>query len=122
LQINEDLGFDARGALNRESIVTLSDESFSMTLDGFRDEFQRPSVRPAPEAKEAPDPQVEIDEEEERMTQYYRQVLDALIRSKTVTEDTASIAQGKRGRELAAAVGLIISMASSRTKEVSTLS
>jgi|GEM_PF-3712553 len=115
-----DLALEARVESSRDPVINLGEESFSIALDSIRGDLEKPSGKPAVKVDEAKDPQAEIDEEEERLTQYYRQVLNTLITSKLVTEEVASIAQGKRGRDLGAAVGVVMSTASSRALQSST--
>lgn len=59
------------------------------------------------------------DDKEERLTQYYRRVLDSLVESNMITEDMASSARGKRGNDLVMAIGVVLNQAEAQKTQES---
>lgn len=87
--------------------LSLSSESFSQSMSQVRDAF---SDKQPQDAERRPDEmrQDPVDEEEE-LTRRLLQKLDDLVSSNEAGEGLASYARGKRGRDLAAAVGVVAS-------------
>ncbi len=110
------LGAEAPAAKYSDRIANLAEESFSADLSILREEPQKPQADIVDEKREDEDPQAEIDEEE-RLTRYYRQVLNALVSSNVISEEIASFARGKRGQDLVAAVGIALSKANDEREE-----
>lgn len=99
-----------RRALPNASVASLEGDNFSASLRQWRGEWHvEPAERSAGENK-ARGPQTP-DDKEERVTQYYLSVLDSLVESNMITEDMASSARGKRGNDLVAAIGVVLSQA-----------
>jgi hypothetical protein len=94
----------------------LNDQSFSSRLSHWRADLQTESEeRPVP--KKVEQKSEESLNEEERMTQYYRKVLNALVESNIVTDDMASFARGRRGMDLVAAIGVVLRRAEEQRGE-----
>lgn len=106
----KDVRAEERRAPGDVSAAVLEGNSFSARLRQWRGERQAEPVEKLADENKAQDLKTP-DDKEERLTQYYRRVLDSLVESNMITEDMASSARGKRGNELVTAIGVALSQA-----------
>jgi hypothetical protein len=106
----KDIRSQERYAPREASAVGLDGYSFSAELGQWRRERQAEFAEKSAGENKEQDPK-SPDDKEERLTQYYRRVLDSLIESRIITEDMASPARSKRGNDLVAAIGVVLSQA-----------
>lgn len=106
----KDVRAEERRAPGDVSAAVLEGNSFSARLRQWRGERQAEPVEKLAGENKAQDLKTP-DDKEERLTQYYRRVLDSLVESNMITEDMASSARGKRGNDLVTAIGVVLNQA-----------
>lgn len=109
---------EGRSAKSAALSTDLEGESFSARLSSWRGDSQKPPVESSADQERKREEPTEKVDEEELLTQYYRKVLEGLVASKMISEEMASVARGKRGRDLVAAVGEVLSKAEEQKQEI----
>jgi len=96
-------------------IADLDGAAFSKSLSPFRAQGEDQSKERSNSRR---GPEERIDEEDE-LTKRYQKILNNLVESNIVSEDVASMARGKKGNDLAAAVGAVMVKAAEQALEAS---
>lgn len=94
----------------------LTSAAFSRSLSAFRAQGEGQSNE-QPNDRKSERKRDEPFQEEDELTKHYQKILNNLVESNMVSEDVASIARGKKGHELAAAVGVVMAKAAEQVEE-----